>query len=1304
MLPQTLITDLEAALDATRAPEVPGAAVAILSPNGDWFGASGVSNVAENTPLQPDDRFEAGSITKTFIATAILQLVEEGQLTLEDTLTDWLPADITALVPNAGDITMRQLLNHTSGIADYFDQFVIQASSNPTLFLQEWQPEQLIGFLEGVEPLFEPGASWQYSNTNYILAGSIIEAVTGNNYGSELRSRIIDPLNLENTFISGEEEIPGGYIKGYWDFDNNGTLDDLSITNLSWAGSAGSLISNTEDLATFFDALLKDRTLLQPETLAQMLETIPVNLPNYNSYGLGIGTLESPTRFWYAHRGQTLGFRSSLWYSPAEDITYVELTNGRSTDNLAADLLPTFRNGLENNNGGNPIMNPEIEFDIVGTDAAEVLMADIEGSNIDGLGGNDIIMGNVRNDVLVGGDGDDIVRGSDGNDIGFGSDGDDNLNGDAGDDIVSGDEGNDSVTGGSGNDILMGVTGIDILTGDSLSKGGGSDLFVYGNGDGTDIILDFEVGTDQIGLVEGELAFDDLSMMPNDSNAMITVDSSGEVLAILVGVESAALDESSFVVVPDVSNPAEALVLIDDGTGDSIVFDRLGTDGPDVLVAEETGSNIEGFSGNDILSGAGANDILSGSEGDDVLRGGDGNDITFGGADHDNVDGQAGDDIVSGDAGDDIVAGGSGDDILMGVTGNDALFGDSLGEGGGTDVFVYGNGDGTDIIFDFEVGIDQIGLVEGELTFADLNLMQKNNDTEVAVAGTGEVLAVLNGVEASALDESSFVIVPDVSNPEEALALIENGNGTTAPVVSLSTNATTLIESENTVITFDFEVDGDIPEGGLPVSLDIDAPDLLWITDFFNFSRTGRDAETGLFNSIFILPNPEGLGGEISDFSGSLLVRDVLEPFDSIPLILEDNNASFELVVFDDPFAEENETVEFSIGEGEGYTVSSDPVTVTIQDSPDGIVNPSDVPVIGVSVTAPEVLVEDDPDNNTFTLNFDIEGKIPDAGIDIAVESDTLDVLPDFDISIEIIRDDEGAFLGIFLNDTSTTGFSNEITIDGVTSSLDLLPIEFGRGFDGTIVDATATFTLNVRNDSVEEGLETLNFSLIDGEAYDVAPDAGTVSLTIADPPEQPPIVGTDADDKLEGTVRNDTVAGELGADIIMGGDGNDILRGDRNNRSPQDDVIGGNDIIFGGDGNDRIGGKSGNDILSGDAGDDLIWGDDGDDILMGVTGNDILVGDNFSGGSGSDLFVFGLGDGTDTVLDFEVGTDRIGIVEGEFTFADVMLTQDGANTLLGVGSETLAVLNNVMASALDEISFEVVPDVSNPEEALALV
>lgn len=185
-----------------------------------------------------------------------MQLTEEGTLSLEDTLTDWLPTEISSLIPNASEITLEQILNHTSGIADYLDVLTGQALSNPALFLQEWESSQLLGFLDGIEPFFEPGTDWQYSNSNYILAGLVIEAATGNSYGQEIRDRILAPLSLDNTFVAGEEEIPGGYIKSYWDFNNQGTLDNLSITNLSWTGSAGSIISNTEDLAAFFDGLL----------------------------------------------------------------------------------------------------------------------------------------------------------------------------------------------------------------------------------------------------------------------------------------------------------------------------------------------------------------------------------------------------------------------------------------------------------------------------------------------------------------------------------------------------------------------------------------------------------------------------------------------------------------------------------------------------------------------------------------------------------------------------------------------------------------------------------------------------------------------------------------------------------------------------------------------------------------------------------------------------------------------------------------------------------------------------------------
>ncbi|MBT9312782.1 S8 family serine peptidase [Leptothoe kymatousa] len=190
----------------------------------------------------------------------------------------------------------------------------------------------------------------------------------------------------------------------------------------------------------------------------------------------------------------------------------------------------------------------------------------------------------------------------------------------------------------------------------------------------------------------------------------------------------------------------------------------------------------------------------------------------------------------------------------------------------------------------------------------------------------------------------------------------------------------------------------------------------------------------------------------------------------------------------------------------------------------------------------------------------------------------------------------------------------------------------------------------------------------------------------------------TEADEIIDAKSGDDTIAGGLGDDIIDGGDGNDILRGDLNLRGPQDNIAGGNDVISGGNGNDTIGGKSGDDILSGDAGDDLIYGDNGNDTLIGGTGNDVLVGDNFSEASGDDLFVFGSNDGTDTVLDFEVGADKIALLEGDLTFADLTITQTDNNTVLGIAStgETLAILNDVQATTLGEDSFVVVSDVSS--------
>ena len=182
------------------------------------------------------------------------------------------------------------------------------------------------------------------SNTNYILAGMVIEAATGNNVAEEIRSKIFEPLDLENTFFAGEEEIPGGYVSGYIDFDGDGVLDNTSIVNPSAAWTTGAIVSNTEDLTTFAQALYQ-RDLLSEATQTEMFTL--VDSGDGFSYGLGMMSFETPDLGTVVgHRGGTVGFNANMWYSSEDDFTYVDIVNGRLNQELVRDVIPAFREGV----------------------------------------------------------------------------------------------------------------------------------------------------------------------------------------------------------------------------------------------------------------------------------------------------------------------------------------------------------------------------------------------------------------------------------------------------------------------------------------------------------------------------------------------------------------------------------------------------------------------------------------------------------------------------------------------------------------------------------------------------------------------------------------------------------------------------------------------------------------------------------------------------------------------------------------------------------------------------------------------
>ncbi|MFI0988068.1 serine hydrolase domain-containing protein [Streptomyces exfoliatus] len=299
---------LQAAVDAG----VPGA-VAQARDGGDrWTGTAGDRG--------GDDRYRVGSITKTFAATVLLQLQAEGRLDLDDKVEKWLPGVVRGNGHDGRNITVRQLLNHTSGIYSYTGDPAFQEKVFGPGFLEHrydtWTPGQLVGVAMAHEPEFAPGAGWSYSNTNFVLAGMVIEKVTGRPYGKSVENRIIKPLKLRATSVPGTRvTVPQPSSRAYSTlYAQGGPVHDVTELNPTLALAAGEMISDSADLQTFYRALLKGR-LLPKSGMSELTATVPVN-PDYPQfrYGLGISwqKLGCGTEIW-GHGGGIHGSISEAY-------------------------------------------------------------------------------------------------------------------------------------------------------------------------------------------------------------------------------------------------------------------------------------------------------------------------------------------------------------------------------------------------------------------------------------------------------------------------------------------------------------------------------------------------------------------------------------------------------------------------------------------------------------------------------------------------------------------------------------------------------------------------------------------------------------------------------------------------------------------------------------------------------------------------------------------------------------------------------------------------------------------------------
>lgn len=302
---------LQSKLDALTLAGAPGAVARLDEGPRHWTATAGVGDLTSPSPLPPGARFRVGSITKTFVATVVLQLVEEGRVTLDSAVSQWVPD----LLPNGNEITVRHLLGHRSGLPEYLaDPAIWQGIVENRVF----RPEELVAAATARPLLFPPGTDWSYSNTNYIVAGLLAERVTGNPLEAELQRRIFGPLGLGHTsFPTTSARIDGVHAHGYVLVSPTEPLLDVTGINPSHAWAAGAVVSTAGDVSRFYRSLL-DGALLGPEMLGAMMTTSPVTGDPVASYGLGLFRMATPCGVFWGHGGEIPGYHAWSFHAAGD--------------------------------------------------------------------------------------------------------------------------------------------------------------------------------------------------------------------------------------------------------------------------------------------------------------------------------------------------------------------------------------------------------------------------------------------------------------------------------------------------------------------------------------------------------------------------------------------------------------------------------------------------------------------------------------------------------------------------------------------------------------------------------------------------------------------------------------------------------------------------------------------------------------------------------------------------------------------------------------------------------------------------
>ena len=877
-----------------------------------------------------------------------------------------------------------------------------------------------------------------------------------------------------------------------------------------------------------------------------------------------------------------------------------------------------------------------------------------------GYHGVDIMSGGAGNDTLTGHAGDDILDGGDGIDTLHGGDGNDQLLGGAGDDRLNGNNGDDLLVGGAGNDVMDG--------------GHGNDRYEFSLGDGQDTINQYDpysatTYTDTLAFGEG-ISLTDLSLVKTGNNLIIQVGNNGDQLTLTNWFSSASYQLDRFELANgEMYTAAELLNSL------PVLSKVAGAASNDTLV---------GYHGVDIMSGGAGNDTLTGHAGDDILDGGDGIDTLHGGDGNDQLLGGAGDDRLNGNNGDDLLVGGAGNDVMDGGHGNDR--------------YEFSLGDGQDTINQYDpysatTYTDTLAFGEG-ISLTDLSLVKTGNNLIIQVGNNGDQLTLTNWFSSASYQLDRF----ELANGEMYTAAeLLNSLPVLSKVAGAASNDT-LVGYHGVDImsggagndTLTGHAGDDILDGGDGIDtlhggdgndqllggagddrLNGNNGDDLLVggagndimdgghgSDRYQFSLGDGQDTINQYDPYSATTYTDtlafGEGISLTDLSlvktGNNLIIQVGNNGDQLTLTNWFSSASYQLD-------------RFELANGEMYTaaelLNSLPVLSEVAGAAS---NDTLVGYHGVDI------MSGGAGNDTLTGH---------AGDDILDGGDGIDTLHGGDGNDRLLGDagddrlngnnGDDVLIGGAGNDIMDGGHGNDRYEFSLGDGQDTInqydpysattytdTLAFGEGIsltDLSLVKTGNNLIIQVGSDGDQLTLTNWfssasyqldRFELASGETYTAAELLSTL-----------PVLS-----EVTGSDNNDSLTGYYGADFMSGGAGSDTLSGQA-----------GDDVLDGGDGIDTLHGGDGNDQLLGGAGDDRLNGNNGDDLLVGGAGNDIM-----DGGHGSDRYQFSLGDGQDTINQYDpysatTYTDTLAFGEG-ISLTDLSLVKTGNNLIIQVGND----------------------------------